>query len=275
MSVRKLIKSVAPPALLEMRRRRLGQQTRFHGRPANWAEACAMSSGYGSPEILDRVVAATRAVVSGQALFERDSVLFDDVQYPLPLLAGLCRAAALEDGRLEVVDFGGSLGSTYRQCRPFLSGVTKLIDWWVVEQPHYVAAGRKEFSTAELRFAKSLAETGVPSPGRVILASSVLQYVEDPGASLSHIGQRPARHLLIDRTPLTERAEDRLCIQRVPKQIYQASYPCWILSRPALLTQLRQQDWAVVCEFSCPEGVVSTDDGMEFEFRGLILERKV
>src|SRR3546814_8173546 len=110
-----------------------------------------MSSGYSESAILDRVRTATRAVVAGEAAYERDSVLFDKADYPFALITALLRAAASADMRLDVIDFGGSLGSTYRQCRPLLDAVQHL-QWHVVEQPHFVEAGRQEFETDELHF---------------------------------------------------------------------------------------------------------------------------
>jgi len=46
------------------------------------------------------------------------------------------RAALVAKGRLSVVDVGGSLGSSYFQCRPLLRVVPQ-VDWAVVEQPSY------------------------------------------------------------------------------------------------------------------------------------------
>src|SRR3546814_2948802 len=69
-----------------------------------------MSSGYSESAILDRVRTATRAVVAGEAAYERDSVLFDKADYPFALITALLRAAASADMRLDVIDFGGSLG---------------------------------------------------------------------------------------------------------------------------------------------------------------------
>ena len=44
-------------------------------------------AGYGAPDILGRVVEATRAVVAGAAPFERDSIMFDEPEYPFAVLA--------------------------------------------------------------------------------------------------------------------------------------------------------------------------------------------
>ena len=271
MSLRRLAIDLTPPLL---RRRVLhwrGRGLRFSGRPGNWAEAQRRSTGYDADVILERVATATRAVIDSAACFERDSVLFDEPVYPFELLAVLLRRALHRDGRLCVLDFGGSLGSTYRQCRPLLDGL-KSLHWTVVEQPAFVAAGLQEFATEELHFARTVKEACVDVLPDVALASSVLQYVEDPEAVLSSLTDSGARNLLIDRTPLTNGGVHRLCVQHVPSSIYPASYPCWILSRARLLERLIGR-WRVVTEFPCAEGRMATDDGLAFEFKGLILER--
>jgi putative methyltransferase (TIGR04325 family) len=147
------------------------------------------------------------------------------------------------------------------------------VHWRVVEQQAFVKAGQAEFSTAELQFFGSVAEMPESSGGRVILLSSVLQYLPEPAGTLDSLLATSARHVVIDRTPLSQADADRLCIQHVPKQIYAASYPCWILSRSRLLAQF-PAPWRVVAEFPCAEGAARTEDGLPFEFRGLILERK-
>jgi putative methyltransferase (TIGR04325 family) len=271
MKARSLVTGLLPPLVTNRMRRWSGRTLRFSGHPANWAEATRISSGYGDVRILERVLCATRAVMSGEGQYERDSVLLDQPEYRFAVLAGLLRAGA-GHGVLDVIDFGGSLGSSYRQCHPFLKGL-KSIRWWVVEQAPLVAAGQAEFTTDELRFVRSLGEVPRAKGEQVILASSVLQYLEDPEAKLHAFADTYAAHLIIDRTPLSTEAEDRLCIQHVPKHIYPGSYPCWIFSYPRLVALL-SRDWQVICDFPCSEGTARTDDGLSFEFRGLILERR-
>jgi putative methyltransferase (TIGR04325 family) len=272
LNARRIAKCLTPPVLVDLRRRLLGRTLRFSGRPVNWTEAQEMSTGYSTKDIFEHVLKATRTVVSGGARYERDSVLFDDQDFPFPVLAALLRVAAMDAGNITVLDFGGSLGSSYRQCRPFFERVAR-VDWWVVEQPAIVAAGRNEFTTSELHFAERTADVPLISPGTVILASSVLQYIENPYSIIEEFGRLPARHLLIDRTPLSRESTDRLCVQHVPKHIYKATYPCWILSHQRLVSLLSQR-WRILSDFLCPDGPMHTDDGMQFEYRGLILEKK-
>jgi putative methyltransferase (TIGR04325 family) len=272
MSAATLAKGLAPPVLVDLYRRWSGKILRFVDVPDGWEAAVRISTGYSSGDILARVRAATAAVVSGEAAFERDSVLFYEPEFPFSLLAALLRVAVLEQNHLSVVDFGGSLGSTYRQCRPLLQGLASL-RWNVVEQPAFAAVGQSDFATDELGFFASLDDMPALGPGAVIIASSVLQYLEDPSTTLAKFAGLPARHLVVDRTPVHRGTTDRVSVQEVPAHIYRASYPCWIFSHEALLRRLSPH-WRVVADHPCAEGAARTEGGLPFEFRGLILERK-
>ena len=265
------VRDWVPPLLWRVIRQWGGGSMSFRRSPGSWRKGLAISSGYSQEEILTRVVLATRAVVSGQAIYERDSVLFHEPALPFQILAPLLRAAALNHGVLNVVDIGGALGSTFRQCRAYLGPVGKL-RWYVVEQPHFVAAGNREFAGDELTFVESLPALPPMSEPCVVLASSVLQYLEKPDELLGELRQLNASALVVDRTPLSSAPEHRLCIQHVSSRIYPASYPCWVLSRPRVIESL-SGDWRVSAEFSCPEGSYSL--GLSsFEFRGILFERR-
>jgi len=256
-----------------MWRRTRKDRLRYSGQPRDWAEAQRMCSGYDSVDILQHVARATRAVVRGDAVYERDSVLFHEPAFPFPLLAALLSAAVRSGGDLTVIDFGGSLGSTYRQCRPFLQGL-RSIRWSVIEQPAFVALGRSEFTTDELAFFDSIAAVPPPGPHGVILLSSVLQYLEDPVAILADLGNLGAGYLVFDRTPMSEESADRICIQYVPASIYPASYPCRIFARGRLLSLL-SSNWRLIAGFDWAQGAGQTEDGLRFELKGLILEKKI
>lgn len=263
------LKNWLPPALVPKIRKWSGRSIRFMGTPMNWAEAEHQSAGYAEGSILERVAATTRLVLEGKAAYERDGVAFDTPDYQYPLLAMLLHAAVANQGHLDVVDFGGSLGSTYRQYRPFFTGL-KSLNWQVIEQPGFVSLGRAEFESEELTFHSS-GEALPPTTGRrrVLLLSSVLQYLENPDEilRLSELNKSAYSHLIVDRTPVSNLVVDRLCIQEVPAHIYRANYPCRIFSKSKLLNQLRPE-WTLLTEFACLDGSWSTDDGLAFEFRG-------
>jgi putative methyltransferase (TIGR04325 family) len=272
MSAAALARDWLPPALFRAVGRASGRAVRYDRSPGGWAGAMASSRGYSDSAILARVQQATREVVAGRAAFERDSVLFTQREAPFQLLTPLLRHALLNGATLEVIDFGGSLGSSYRQCRPFLPHGLR-VRWHVVEQALFVKAGQAEFATDELRFHASLEALPAFDAPPVLLASSVLQYIEHPHEVLALFARSRAQSLVIDRTPMSSQAGDVVCLQQVPRHIYDASYPCWVFGREGLLRQL-QPHWEPLVEFCCPEGRHAARGGPDFEFKGLILERR-
>lgn len=243
--------------------------TEVHG---EWGAATQQSTGYSVESILSRVIASTRQVTAGHAVFERDSVCFQEADFPYPVVAALLYAASANQGRLNVVDFGGSLGSTYRQCKPLLRHISYL-SWHVIEQPRFVEVGRDEFSTSELSFWTSVNALPKIQGPVFILLSSVLQYIEEPDQALEQLLQLDANHLFIDRSSMSDQPDRRLCVQHVPPSIYSASYPCWILSRPKLLEHIERAGFKKIAEILNVEGTYTTTLGNTFDFRGIFAER--
>jgi putative methyltransferase (TIGR04325 family) len=262
---KKIIKGLTPPLVIRMLKPRGGLG--FQGDYPTWQAAQADCSGYDQPSILEKVSAATQAVVDGRAVFERDSVLFDKPDYNWPLLAVLQRIAAECENRLQLIDFGGSLGSSYRQCRGFFPPTTA-VRWNVVEQPAFVARGRERFETAELNFFPDMAACLAASPVPCLLLSSVLQYLESPYEFLAQTLKSGFTYVVVDRTPLSVTGRDRIVKQVVPPEIYAASYPARILDRQKLLAVFAD-DYDLVAEFPTLDGF---DD--KAEFRGFFFSRR-
>ena len=238
------------------------------GNYTSWADAQADSAGYDADVILEKTIAALGKVKRGEAVYERDSVLFDEVQYAWPLLAGLMWVAARNGGSLNVLDVGGSLGSTWFQNRAFLSDLSP-VRWNIVEQPRQVEVGRREFQDDQLRFFTSIDECLAETQPQVILLSSVLQYLEHPYDLLDELQASPCEFLIIDRTPFWEGSGDRICVQHVPPEIYPASYPSWIFSVHHFRSILSLH-WDVVAEFDDPDNLPGP---VPVTYRGLIAIR--
>ncbi len=225
-----LLKEFIPTRLL-----RLGRGNCFNGDYRTWQEAAAASGGYDADRILARVRDAMLKVKSGEAAYERDSVLFDEVQYSWPLLSALLWIASRGGNRLRLVDFGGSLGSSYFQNRGFLDHL-EAVRWNIVEQPAFVECGNRLFADGVLSFHASLEDCLRLHPCDTILLSSVLPYLERPHQLLDRVLELGFEYIIIDRTPLLMWGEwDRLTVQRVPSHIYRASYPAWFFNRSRLL----------------------------------------
>jgi putative methyltransferase (TIGR04325 family) len=213
---------------------------RFEGNFTSWAEARAASAGYDSAAILERVLAAARLVRDGRASFERDGVAFAEPDYVWPVAAGLLQEAARAGGRLGVMDFGGSLGSSYFQHRAlWREAVT--VRWAVVEQAMFVAAGQREFTTEELSFHPNIQAARSAAAPTVALLSGVVGWIEDPHQLLDEVVALGLDAIILDRNPIIPGDCDRLVVQRVPAQIGVASYPAWLLSRPCLLKHFEGQ----------------------------------
>ena len=242
----------------------------FSGDYSCWSDAERQSTGYSAPVILERTCASLLKVKGGEAVYERDSVLFDTPQYPFPVLAGLLRAGLIGGGRLSVVDFGGSLGSSYFQCRRFLRSAT-VVEWSVVEQPAYVQRGREQFADGELRFYETIEECLARHRPDVLLLSGVLQYLADPYGALARLLSHRLRHVIMDRTPFLKGDGDRITVQTVPEWIYPASYPAWFFSEASIARTRTAAGYALVSDFAGADEVV-LEDGAAY-FKGFIYEQ--
>lgn len=239
---------------------------------SQWSDIHGTSPGYAGEQVLRAVASAVRNVRDGRAEHERDGVNFDQIQYSWPLLAVLLLAAAESDGKLRVLDFGGSLGTTFYQNRRYLRFLDE-VQWVVVEQAHFVEAGKHEFEGRQLRFEFSIESALTTFTPDVFLVASSLQYVEKPYEIIEKIGQTPASHLILERIPVHAGPHDFLTIQTVPESIYPASYPAWIFSRETLFGRL-DEHWNLVTTFEGAEKRTWTDRGQEFNWTGAHLVRR-
>lgn len=220
-----MIRSLVPPFLLESYYR-LTSKYGYYGNYASWKEAAKASTGYDSQIILEKVKRAMLKVKQWPAVSERDSVTFDRSYFPWPLISGLLYTALKKGNRLNIVDFGGALGTSYFQCRSFLHNLDQL-DWSIVEQPKFVTVGKQYFENNQLKFYDNLETCVTNGTPDVILFSSVIQYLENPYFLLEIVKKWRIEILIFDRTPFLESGGDRITVQRVSPDIYEASYPAW------------------------------------------------
>lgn len=234
-SFKRRLKEFVPPILVRAIKKRVAAYG-FFGNFATWEEAMRCSSGYDHHSILEKVKEAALKVQRGEAAYERDSVTFDKIEYPFPVLAGLLRAAGKKPDKLTILDFGGSLGSKYFQCRPFLTPILNL-QWCIVEQKHYVNCGNQFFADSSLKFFRSVDDVIQDTKPDVFLCSSTIQYLPEPYAFLDYVLDKNIPSLIFDMTAIIRGQPDRLTLQKVPPNIYKASYPAWFLNEEKFLSQ--------------------------------------
>lgn len=270
MTVRDALRDFAPPIVARGLRRMLGGGLRFEGDYPNWEAARGDSGGYNQDAIVRRVLDAELKVKRREAADARDGVTFGSVQFSLPMMAALARAASRKSGSLRVLDLGGAFGGLRRHFRAF--GLGGRLEWTVVEQPAFVALGTEHFASDELRFSASLEESLAQPAADIVVLSSVLQYLETPHALASRVAAWGPESIVVDRTPMASGSRDRLTVQRVPPTIYRASYPCWILSRDRLLQAFGAR-YATVAQFAETSGPWEAG-GTPFELAGFLLQRE-
>lgn len=224
---------------------------RFEGDYSSFAEAKQASTGYDAPAILARTREALLKVKRGEVKWERDAMVSDSDELPWQFLAVLLRIATVKEARvLRVIDFGGSLGSLYFWCKHFLPPQLSL-SWHVVEQPEHVKVGRKEFENHELTFDYTVEDVlrryRASDEIDLLVLSGVLQCLPDPEEFLRQVVQWKIPRVLLDRTPLWAKPS-RLTVQRVPPEIYDASYPAWFLCQERVLSLLADR-YQVVCRY--------------------------
>ena len=245
--LKRLARRVLPHALLNAYQQRF-RRVHWDGSFSSWAEAKAVATGHDLPAILERVEQATHRVIKGEAGFERDGVAFGYAPEPWPALPLIRQVTAALGRHLHVIDFGGSLGSTYHPHRAVLRELGS-IRWSIIEQPAFVAVGRRAFQTDVLRFHETVADAVADAQRApdVILLGSSLSYLPDPMRVLAELVALQPRLALIERTLFSTTGPSRLTLQRVPSSIYRASYPCWFID-PEPVTALLSQSYRLVHE---------------------------
>lgn len=257
--IRTILRQITPPLLVDLvRRPKREQALRFVGDYPSWDEASAAAGQcYTDPGILERVRAGALKAKRGEVAFERDSVTFHTRELRWPLLACVYRAALnLPGGKFHVLDFGGSLGSTYYQHRAELSDISGL-QWSIVEQSHFVECGRREFEDDVLRFFHCVQDAARHAAIDLALFSGSVQYIPDSYEILEEVASLGVPYLLFDRTPVSDGDLDKITIQHVNEPIYIAQYPHRTFAKRALLNRISSLNYKTLCEF----GEIGTNIG--------------
>lgn len=235
-----------------------------------WDEVNALCTGYATDEILNKCKESLHQVKTGQAEYERDSVLFDSKQYSTGLLVGLLLASK-DNKTLNVLDFGGSLGTTYFQNRDILEGVH--INWVIVEQPEFVKVGREHFQSENLKFCISVQEALLNFKPDVIILSGVLQCINLPSIyeELINVG---ARYILVDRTSFNKKGQKLIVKQNVPEYIYKASYPMHVFEKNEFLSKFVTYENLMEFPSYCEPSEFYINKDVIIEWLGFVFKKK-
>jgi putative methyltransferase (TIGR04325 family) len=237
-----------------------------------WPSAMRLCTGYQADDILERCRAALDKVQSGQAAYERDSLVFNDDRYCWELMTVAYQTAARHRGCLSVLDFGGALGSIFFQHRRWLDDIPS-VHWHIVEQPHFVDLGRREVKDGRLRFFYDIAGSTAASSPNLLLLSGVLQALEDPYVWIATFNRLDIPHIVLDRIPIVEDAQrDVLTVQNVEPHIYNASYPSWFFDEARFLDAFAS--YRSIAAFRSQYDSNQWVGGRRCTWRGYVLERR-
>jgi len=171
---------------------------------------------------------------------------------------------------LSVLDFGGSLGSSYFQNREFLKSLEQ-VNWMVVEQPHFVKEGQKFIQDENLRFFESTEECLSYDKPNLVLLSSVLQYLAEPYKVFSELLNLSCSLVVIDRSPFIkdDTAADKIYVQSTPASIYSVSYPIWFFNKSSFLSRALSYGYTELSEFQAVDRLHN-----DATWKGVILVRR-
>jgi putative methyltransferase (TIGR04325 family) len=236
----------------------LKRDIKIIGNYSSWLDAKNDSLGYDHKIIFDKSKESFSKVINGIAKYERDSVPFysNNINYPLIKLLN-----SIYDKRkktLNVLDFGGSFGSTYFQNLIFLKNQNKF-NWFVVEQKHIVNYV-KNFKLNKNLFFSSSINNFLKKNIDLVLFSSVLQYLSDPFYYINLLLKKKIKNFLILRTPFQINKES-IKVQVIPNHIYRATLPIRIFNENLFAKFFKENNYSLKNNYFKSEMV----DNIEFK----------
>ncbi len=244
----------------------------WFGNYSTWAEAKAECTGYDAAIILEKVKASTLKVKKGEAVYERDSVVFNKLEYSQALLDAFTSIAKQNNEMLSIVDFGGSLGSSYFQNKTFMTHLNSL-QWNVVEQAHFVACGRQFIEDDQLKFYDTIEGALKENRANVLYLSNVIQYLEKPYELIEKCLNFEIEYIIIDRTAFVDSSNERITVQIVPESIYKASYPTWFFNEQKFLIAFKDKYKILNGFLSNIEKPINIDKQTRAYWKGFLLKR--
>lgn len=97
-----------------------------------------------------------------------------------------------------------------------------------------------------MHFEYTISHVALKNKINFVLLSSCLQYLENYEEIIEEILNLKARYIFIDRTLVSD--HEYICIQEVPKAIYEAKYPVLIFDENNLLNRFKK-DYDLIIYF--------------------------
>lgn len=235
------LKLILPNFIIRKVNQFFKRDIRFVGNYRNWNEAADNSLGYNNKKIFQKSKESFLKVISKEAKYERDSVLFYSESINDPLINILNKIRKKKAGCLNILDFGGSFGSTYFQNYFVLKNKNKF-NWAIVEQEKIVKYIEKFKLEDNLSFHLSIKNYMAKQTPDVVLFSSTIQYLEYPYKVINYLFKNKIKNIFFLKTPFFKNKE-LIKVQIIPKHIYDASYPIRIFNESNFLKLFRNNNY--------------------------------
>ena len=233
--------------------------------------AASRSDGWSSKAIIDKTLPNALKVRDGLIAFEQDGVVRKTIVYSPTILAFLHLVHARSNHIINLIDFGGGLGTNYFQNRKILKRLPNTkIRWNVVEQDTFADLGMTHFANTELTFNKTLEDllSGPPSHFGGLLFSGSLQCVPTPFSLLEEAIEAGINIIAMDRLLLSPTRQHAVYIQHPdPNIYYSASYPVWCFAKDVFIAWFGYRGFKLVEHFT-------SDPDKAFDHAGLIFVRE-
>lgn len=219
-------------------------------------ESKKYGDAYQDNKILEKVAEATQTVRNGNGLYEQDGVVFNKQIINYQLISAFLYAYSHLDS-LNVLDFGGALGSTYFRYRHLWDEYNA--SWTVIEQDNYVKYG--EANVPEVQFIADISD--YKSKADILLLSSVLGYLSDPYKMFGKLLDENIPYVIIDETAFDPDDNGYVTLQHVPETIYKAVYPCTLFSFDYFKKFIEDHGYEIINEWDYQFGNIQIREGIE------------
>jgi putative methyltransferase (TIGR04325 family) len=149
---------------------------------------------------------------------------------------------------VSVLDWGGGLGHYYIYARALFPDLR--LDYVIKDFAGFCEAGKKVLP--DVKYVSDESEA-LARTYDFVFASSSLHYTRDHYGLLGRLCDSAANWLMITRTPMIEKHDDFVVVQRPHMYGYMTEYPGWFINRRRLLDFVAVQGFRLEREFLVAE----------------------
>ena len=222
---------------------RLSGKIYFSNEKRDWSSALKLSKSYNDETIFNKVKKVyDNKLDIREEFYERDSLILENKPNETDLIRFLQERIAKEEN-LEVLDFGGSLGSRFFSNYNFIK--KNKIKWNIVEQNNFAQYGKNFLQNNLLFFYNDLTKCFSEKKIDSVIFSTSLQYLENYIEILKEIKNSNIKYIFFDYLPLSRYQRHRIFVQNIHKKLYDSSYPIRIFSKNLFLEEVKKLNFTV------------------------------